>query len=109
MDIAYARKFEDVITISQHGFEEAGNMKWFRGTLPDGREAYIANRAGWGTQLPPEDGLPRINMKELIDDDMVYYYEIPYRALVPVRMENVLAISPPTSRGRAVRGLSCAA
>ena len=96
MDIAYARKFEDVITISQHGFdlhgfEEAGNMKWFRGTLPDGREAYIANRAGWGTQLPPEDGLPRINMKELIDDDMIYYYEIPYRALVPVRMENVLA------------------
>ena len=95
MDIAYAKKFDDVIAISQHGFdlhgfEEAGNMKWFKGTLPDGREAYISNRAGWGTQLPPDDGLPRVNMSELCPDGE-FFYDIPYRSLVPVRLENVLA------------------
>ena len=96
MDIAYARKFDDVIAISQHGFdlhgfESAGNMKWFKGTLPDGTPAYISNRAGWGSQLPPDDGIARVNMKELISDDGAYYYDIPYRSLVPVRLENVLA------------------
>lgn len=96
MDIAYAKKFDDVIAISQHGFdlhgfEASGNMKWFKGKLPDGREAYIANRAGWGSQLPPEDDLPRVNMKELIPEGADYCYDIPYRALVPVRLTNVLA------------------
>ncbi len=94
-DIAYARHFDDVIAISHHGFDlhgftVAGNMKWFKGKLPDGRDAYIANRAGWGSQLPPEDGLPRINMVELTDDQE-FFYDIPYRSLVPVRLENVLA------------------
>lgn len=95
MDIAYARKFDDVIAISQHGFdlhgfEAAGNMKWFKGTLPDGREAYISNRAGWGSQLPPDDDLPRVNMVDLVEGGM-YCYDIPYRSLVPVRLDNVLA------------------
>lgn len=95
-DIAYARKFDDVIAISQHGFDlhgfkTAGNMKWFKGQLPDGREAYIANRAGWGSQLPPEDGLPRVNMVELIPEGGMYCYDIPYRSLLPVRLDNVLA------------------
>ena len=92
MDIAYARKFDDVIAISQHGFdlhgfEAAGNMKWFKGTLPDGTPAYIANRAGWGSQLPPDDGIARVNMKELIPDEGAYYYDIPFRSLVPVRLD----------------------
>ncbi len=96
MDIAYAKTFDDVIAISHHGFdlhgfEEAGNMKWFKGTLPNGEEAYISNLAGWGSQMPPEDGLKRINMKELIDMSQQYHYEIPYRSLVPIRLENVLA------------------
>jgi len=96
MDIAYAKSFDDVIAISWHGFdlhgfEEPGNMKWFKGTLPNGEEAYIANIAGWGSQLPPEDGIKRINMKELIDMSTQYRYEIPYRSLLPVRLENVLA------------------
>ena len=95
MDIAYAKKFDDVIAISQHGFDlhgftSAGNMKWFKGQLPDGREAYISNRAGWGSQLPPDDDLPRVNMAELAPEGE-FYYDIPYRSLVPVRLDNVLA------------------
>lgn len=95
-DIAYARTFDDVIAISQHGFDlhgfkVAGNMKWFKGKLPDGRDAYIANRAGWGSQLPPDDGLPRVNMSELVSKTGTHCYDIPYRSLVPVRLDNVLA------------------
>jgi len=96
MDIATAKRFDDVIAISYHGFdlhgfEAPGNMKWFKGTLPDGQEAYISNIAGWGSQLPPEDGLPRMNMKEFVDTTQQYYYDVPYRSLVPIRLENVLA------------------
>jgi hypothetical protein len=96
MDIATAKKFDDVIAISQHGFdlhgfEGPGNMKWFKGTLPDGEEVYVSNRAGWGSQMPPEDGLRRINMKELLDDESMYCYDIPYRSILPVRLDNVLA------------------
>ena len=95
MDIAYARKKDDVIAVSQHGFdlhgiECAGNIKWFKGTLPDGREAYIGNRAGFGSQFPPDDGLPQVNMSELIPDGQ-YFYDIPYGAMLPVRLDNVLA------------------
>ena len=95
MDIAYARRFDDVIAISHHGFDlhgftAPGNMKWFKGTLPDGREGYISNRGGWGSQLPPEDGLPRINMIELSEYGE-FFYDIPYRSLVHVRLDNVLA------------------
>ena len=94
-DIAYARRQSDVIAISQHGFDihgftSAGNLKWFKGKLPDGRDAYIANRAGWGSSMPPEDGLPRVNMAELVGGSE-FFYDIPYRSLVPVRLENVLA------------------
>lgn len=96
MDIATAREFDDVIAISHHGFDihgftKSGNLKWFKGTLPSGEEAYIANIAGWGSQQPPEDGTKRIHMSELIDMTKQYYYDIPYRALVPTRLENVLA------------------
>ncbi len=98
MDIAYAKEFEDVIAISYHGFDihgfdKMGNLKWFKGKLPNGEEAYISNMAGWGSQMPPEDGLKRINMRELLPPEKLtrYHYEIPYRSLVPVRLENVLA------------------
>lgn len=102
MDIAYGRKYDDVIAISNHGFDihnydGPGNIKWFKGTLPDGREAYISNSAGFGSWFPPEDGLPRVSMKELIGDG-VYCYDIPYRCMLPVRLENVVA---------AGRNLSC--
>ena len=97
MDIATATHFDDVIAISYHGFDlhgftESGNMKWFEGVLPSGEKAYISNLSGWGSQLPPDDGTKRLNMRELLEDPTKpYYYDIPYRALVHKRLENVLA------------------
>ena len=95
-DIAYARSFDDVIAISHHGFdmhgfEGPGNIKWFKTTLENGEQAYVSNIAGWGSKMPPDDGLRRINMSELIDTEQQYRYDIPYRSLVPIRLENVLA------------------
>lgn len=93
-DIAYARKFDDVIAVSQHGFdvhgiETVGNQKWFKGKLPNGDTAYITNRGGYGSLKPPTD-YPTVNMAELIPDGL-YFYDIPYRSLVPVRLDGVLA------------------
>jgi len=96
MDIAYAKNHDDVIAISYHGFDlhgftKSGNLKWFKGYLPNGEEAYISNIAGWGSQMPPDDGTKRVFMSELIDTSKQYFYDIPYRALVHKRLENVLA------------------
>ena len=97
MDIATAKHFDDVIAISYHGFDlhgftHSGNLKWFEGVLPSGEKAYISNVSGWGSQLPPDDGVKRLNMLELLDDPTKpYFYDIPYRALVHKRLENVLA------------------
>ena len=98
MDIAYSTKFDDVVALSYHGFDlhgfkTVGNIKWFKGKLPNGEDAYISNMGGWGSQLPPDDGIKRINMRELLPPDKQtrFYYEIPYRCLVPIRLENVLA------------------
>lgn len=97
MDIATGKHHDDVIAISYHGFDlhgftASGNLKWFEGVLPNGERAYISNAGGWGSQLPPDDGTKRINMLELLDDpNTPYFYDIPYRALVHKRLENVLA------------------
>ena len=97
MDLATAKHHDDVIAISYHGFDlhgftASGNLKWFEGVLPSGERAYISNMGGWGSQVPPEDGTKRLNMRELLEDpDTPYFYDIPYRALVHKRLENVLA------------------
>ena len=96
MDIATAKHHDDVIAISYHGFDlhgftKSGNLKWFKGTLPNGEEAYISNMSGWGSQMPPDDGTKRMFMSELIDTTKQYFYDIPYRALVHTRLDNVLA------------------
>ena len=97
MDLAVGKHHEDVIAISYHGFDlhgftASGNMKWFEGVLPTGEKAYISNVSGWGSQLPPDDGTKRLNMMELLEDPTKpYFYDIPYRALVHKRLENVLA------------------
>ena len=96
MDLATAKLHDDVVAISYHGFDlhgftKSGNLKWFKGTLPDGEEVYVSNMAGWGSQLPPDDGKRQINMKELITREGQYFYDIPYRALVHKRLTNVMA------------------
>ena len=98
-DLATNTKFDDVITISNHGydihnFEDVGNIKWAPMEI-DGEIKYvISSQNGFGTTTPAPDGSPIVNYKgqtaEFAEFEPNLYYDIPYRSLIPVRIDNVL-------------------
>jgi len=99
-DIAYCRRHDDVIAISNHGydvhnFEETGNIKWAPIKLNGEIQYVISNCGGFGTTTPPPNGKPVVNIKgqtaEFAEFEPNRTYDIPYRCLVPVRVENLLA------------------
>ena len=99
-DIAFCKKHDDVIAISNHGydvhnFEETGNIKWAPIKLNGEIQYVISNSGGFGTTTPPPDGKPVVNAKgqtaEFAEFEPNRTYDIPYRCLVPVRIENLLA------------------
>lgn len=99
-DIAFCRKHDDVIAISNHGydvhnFEESGNIKWAPIMLNGELQYVISNSGGFGTTTPPPDGKPVVNIKgqtaEFAEFEPNRFYDIPYRCLVPIRVENLLA------------------
>lgn len=99
-DLAFSRKQDDVIAISNHGydihnFESTGNVKWAPVKLNGETQYVISSQAGFGTTTPPPDGKPVVNCKgqtaEFAEFEPNLYYDIPYRCLVPLRIENVLA------------------
>lgn len=98
-DIAFCRKQDDVIAISNHGydihnFEDTGNIKWAPIQLNGETQYVISNAGGFGTTTPPPDGKPVVNIKgqtaEFAEFEPNRYYDIPYGCLVPVRVENLL-------------------
>ncbi|MBE6931632.1 MAG: FAD-dependent oxidoreductase [Ruminococcaceae bacterium] len=98
-DLAFSRKHDDVVTISNHGydihnFDDTGNIKWAPIEI-DGEIQYVISTAsGFGTTTPPPDGKPVVNCKgqtaEYAEFEPGLYYDIPYRCLVPVKLENLL-------------------
>ena len=98
-DLAQWRHFDDVITISGHGYDlhnpdAPGNIKWAEMEI-DGKTCYAICHTGYGSSwLPPggvdalTDGFGRKG------DDMRFpkpaYYDIPYRCLVPAKVDNLL-------------------
>lgn len=98
-DIAFCRKHDDVIAISNHGydihnFEETGNIKWAPIMLNGEIQYVISNSGGFGTTTPPPNGKPVVNIKgqtaEFAEFEPNRTYDIPYRCLVPVRVDNLL-------------------
>lgn len=98
-DIAFCRKQDDVVAISNHGydihnFEAAGNIKWAPIQINGEIQYVISNAAGFATTTPPPDGKPVVNIKgqraELAEFEPNRCYDIPYRCLVPVRVNNLL-------------------
>ena len=55
----------------------------------------ISNAGGFGTTTPPPNGKPVVNIKgqtaEFAEFEPNRFYDIPYRCLLPVRVENLLA------------------
>lgn len=99
-DIAFCNRHDDVIAISNHGydihnFEETGNIKWAPIKLGGETQYVISNSGGFGTTTPPPDGKPVVNVKgqtaEFAEFEPQRFYDIPYRCLVPVKVENLLA------------------
>jgi len=100
MDIASAAKFDDVICISGHGYDvhgpdRPGNIKWIEAQI-DGKTCYvIANASGVGSSWHPETGPESYcAYKGRRGAEMQFPqppgYDIPYRSLVPVDVENLL-------------------
>lgn len=99
-DVAFCRKHDDVIAISNHGydihnFEETGNIKWAPIMMNGELQYVISNSGGFGTTTPPPNGKPVVNSKgqtaEFAEFEPNRCYDIPYRALLPVRVDNLLA------------------
>ena len=98
-DIAHLRKFDDVICISTHGYDVhnydgPGNIKWAEMEI-DGRTQYvICNAGGFGATTPPPNGMPVVNVRGESMENAVFetngYYDIPYRCLVPEKLDNLL-------------------
>ncbi|MFW5864417.1 MAG: FAD-dependent oxidoreductase [bacterium] len=100
-DIASWQHFDDVITISAHGYDVhrpdgVGNIKWIEHEIDGEKRCVICTRAGFGASWLPEG----VKHEDLCDykgrtgDDMEFphptYYDIPYRCLVPAKVENLL-------------------
>ncbi len=98
-DLAFSEKHDDVIVISNHGYDihnfvETGNIKWAPIEI-DGKTQYvISSQNGFGTTTPPPDGKPVVNYKgqtaEFAEFEPNIYYDIPYRSLVPIKLDNLL-------------------
>ncbi len=99
-DIAHLRNFDDVVTISMHGydvhnFDAPGNIKWAP-MMIDGKLQYvICNSGGFGTTTPPPGNAPVVNVRGENALTATFpansYYDIPWRSLIPIRVENLLA------------------
>lgn len=99
-DLARWRHFDDVIAISGHGYDihgpdGPGNIKWIEMKI-DGLTRYvISTPAGVGASLPPPTGMESLcDCEGRRGADMRFprpaYYDIPYRSLVPAKIDNLL-------------------
>ncbi len=99
-DLAQSRNFDDVISISNHGYDlhnpdGPGNIKWAK--MEHGGKSFygIFSYVGYGSSWMPPGGADALcDGYGRGGDDMSFpdipYYDIPYRSLVPVKMENLL-------------------
>ena len=99
-DIASCRKFDDVIAISHHGFDvhnptEPGNIKWIRAEINGETRYVIGSHGGFGSSaLPPGGKEALCDYKGRSGDEIDFpkpaVYDIPYRSLVPLHLDNLL-------------------
>ena len=73
---------------------ETGNIKWAPIELNGEVQYVIRNHGGFGTTTPPPDGKPVVNYKgqtaEYAEFEPNRCYDIPYRCLVPIRVDILL-------------------
>ena len=97
-DVVSCAQFDDVICLSNHGFDVhgpdcTGNQKWIEMEF-DGEKKYaIFNMSGIGSTTLPPDPAKYVNYKGEPLETAAFdrkYHEIPYRSLVPLKVDNLL-------------------
>jgi hypothetical protein len=99
MDLARCQRFDDVICISGHSYDVhnpdgPGNIKWIEGEI-DGETRYIiCNMGGFGSSYFPPGGPDVLcDIQGRMGDDVAFpmpvYYDVPYRSLVPAKVDNL--------------------
>jgi hypothetical protein len=98
-DVAGQKKFDDVVAISSHGydihnFEGPGNIKWAPIEINGETRYVISNAMGFGTTTLPPGNAPLMDIHGNIAVesaiDRTGFYDIPYRSLIPARIDNLL-------------------
>ena len=102
-DVASRAKFDDVIAISWRGFDihnptGPGNLRWVEWELNGQKRYIVAHKGGLGGSAFPPGGKEVLcdyqgkAGKDLVfsDDPQMSYYDIPYRSLVPLHVDNLL-------------------
>ncbi len=98
LDFARGSRFEDAITSTNHHFDlhnpdGPGNIKWAKEII-DGKVCYVSSTGHPGSWEPPcgyenmTDGWGQTGDQRVFKNSPS---DIPYRSLVPVRVENLLA------------------
>ncbi len=100
-DVANRAKFDDVIAITWRGFDVhnptgPGNQKWFE-TKIDGETRYVcAGLDGFASSSFPPGGPDALcdvcgrSGKDMQNGRQESHYDVPYRSLVPQKVENLL-------------------
>lgn len=98
LDFARGEKFDDAIASTNHHYDlhnpdGPGNIKWAREVI-DGKVCYVSAHGDPGSWMPPcgaenmTDGWGRTGAARQFRDTPC---DIPYRTLVPVKLDNLLA------------------
>lgn len=99
-DLARWRHFDDVIAISGHGYDihrpdGPGNIKWIEMQIRGETRYVMSTPAGVGASWPPPTGMASLcDCEGRQGADMQFpqpaYYDIPYRSLVPAKIDHLL-------------------
>jgi hypothetical protein len=98
LDFARGSRFEDAVTSTNHHFDlhnpdGPGNIKWAKEVI-DGKVCYVSTTGNPGSWEPPcgyanmTDGWGHTGDQRVVLENPS---DIPYRSLVPIRVENLLA------------------
>ncbi|NLO74911.1 MAG: FAD-dependent oxidoreductase [candidate division WS1 bacterium] len=98
-DLATLRKQDDVVACSTHGYDVhnpdgVGNIKWAEMEIEGETRYVICHATGFGSTLMPPDGAPLSDCHGRPEGEAEFegggFYDIPYRCLVPLKVENLL-------------------
>jgi len=100
LDVASSRRFDDVITISSHGFDihnptGPGNIRWAEVEIKGEMRYVVASPGGFSGSAAPPGGKDALcdykgRSRDAAEFPKPIVFDIPYRCLVPQDVDNLL-------------------